>query len=62
MKLCAYLCHRFGLTQDDIIRHYDVTGKNGPKYFLEHPKAWKQSRADVKTALDNKDWNLDIIS
>ncbi|MCI7468513.1 MAG: peptidoglycan recognition family protein [Lachnospiraceae bacterium] len=62
VKLCAYLCHRFGLTQDDIIRHYDVTGKNCPKYFVEHPKAWKQFRADVKTALDNKDWNLDIIS
>ncbi|MDD6380296.1 MAG: peptidoglycan recognition family protein [Lachnospiraceae bacterium] len=62
VKLCAYLCHRFGLTSDDIIRHYDVTGKNCPKYFVEHPKAWKQFRADVKTALDNKDWNLDIIS
>ena len=62
VKLCAYLCHRFGLTQDDIIRHYDVTGKDCPKYFVEHPKAWKQFRADVKTALDNKDWNLDIIS
>lgn len=62
VKLCAYLCHRFGLTQDDIIRHYDVTGKDCPKYLVEHPKAWKQFRADVKTALDNKDWNLDIIS
>ena len=62
VKLCAYLCHRFGLTQDDIIRHYDVTGKNCPKYFVEHPKVWKRFRADVKTALDNKDWNLDIIS
>ena len=62
VKLCAYLCHRFGLTQDDIIRHYDVTGKNCPKYFVEHPKAGKKFRADVKTALDNKDWNLDIIS
>lgn len=62
VKLCAYLCHRFGLTQDDIIRHYDVTGKDCPKYFVEHPKAWKQFRADVKKALDNKDWDLDIIS
>lgn len=62
VRLCAYLCHRFDLTSDDIIRHYDVTGKDCPKYFVEHPKAWKQFRSDVKAALDNKDWDLEIVS
>lgn len=60
VRLCAYLCHRFGLTQDDIIRHYDVTGKVCPKYFVEHPSAWKKFRSDVKSALDAKDWDLEI--
>lgn len=62
IRLCAYLCHRFGLTEKDIIRHYDVTGKNCPKYFVEHPKAWKKFKSDVKEALDNKDWDLTINS
>lgn len=62
VRLCAYLCHRFGLTEKDIIRHYDVTGKDCPKYFVEHPKAWKKFKADVKEALADKDWNLTINS
>ena len=32
---------------DDVIRHYDVTGKNCPKYYVEHEDAWKQFKVDV---------------
>ena len=32
-ELCAYLLEKFGLTADDIIRHYDVTGKQCPLYW-----------------------------
>ena len=33
-ELCAYLCHKFNLNpMDDIIRHYDVTGKQCPLYW-----------------------------
>lgn len=33
-ELCAYLCGKFGLDPlDDIIRHYDVTGKQCPLYW-----------------------------
>ena len=33
-ELCAYLCKQFGLDPDkDIIRHYDVTGKQCPLYW-----------------------------
>ncbi len=35
---------RFGLTGQDVIRHYDVTGKICPKYFVEHEDAWEQLR------------------
>ena len=34
-----------------MIRHYDVTGKNCPKYFVENEDAWEQFKLDVKTAL-----------
>lgn len=33
-ELCAYLCKKFGLDpMNDIIRHYDVTGKQCPLYW-----------------------------
>lgn len=32
-ELCAYLLKKFGLGVDDIIRHYDVTGKQCPLYW-----------------------------
>ena len=33
-ELCAYLCEMFGLDPEkDIIRHYDVTGKQCPLYW-----------------------------
>ena len=32
-ELCAYLLEKFGLGAEDIIRHYDVTGKQCPLYW-----------------------------
>lgn len=32
-ELCAYLLKKFGLSSEDIIRHYDVTGKQCPLYW-----------------------------
>ena len=51
VELTAWLCDQLDLTADDVIRHYDVTGKNCPKYYVEHPEAWKQFRSDVQDAL-----------
>ena len=51
VNLCAWLCLKFDLTEEDVIRHYDVTGKDCPKYFVEHEDAWKDFRQDVKEAL-----------
>lgn len=47
VKLTAWLCTRFGLTEDNVIRHYDVTGKNCPKYYVENPDAWEQMKSDI---------------
>lgn len=60
VRLCAYLCHRFGLSQKDIIRHYDVTGKLCPRYFVEHKDAWAGFKSDVKKALKSGDYELQI--
>lgn len=47
VKLAAWLCTRFGLTEENVIRHYDVTGKNCPKYYVENPEAWTQMKIDI---------------
>lgn len=50
VELCAWLCKKFDLKSEDVIRHYDVTEKNCPKYFVEYEKAWKQFRKDIDAA------------
>lgn len=52
VRLTAYLCEKYQLTENDVIRHYDVTGKNCPKYFVEHEDAWQTFLADVAAALE----------
>lgn len=47
VKLAAWLCTRFGLTEENVIRHYDVSGKICPKYYVEHPEAWSRMKEDI---------------
>ena len=47
IKLTAWLCAKFGLTSENVIRHYDVTGKLCPLYYVEHEDAWTQFKKDV---------------
>lgn len=49
VQLTAWLCKRFDLDTDDVIRHFDVTGKDCPRYFVQHEDAWEQFREDVQT-------------
>ena len=53
VQLCAWLCLKFDLNEEDVIRHYDVTGKNCPKYFVENEAAWQAFRQDVKKTLES---------
>lgn len=39
--LVAQLMNYYHLDMDHLIRHYDVTGKNCPKYFVEHEDRWE---------------------
>lgn len=52
VQLSAWLCLKFDLSEKDVIRHYDVTGKNCPKYFVENEEAWEKFRTDIKSALE----------
>lgn len=51
IRLTAWLCNKFGLTSEQVIRHYDVTGKLCPLYYVEHEDAWQQFKADVDTVI-----------
>ena len=52
VDLCAWLCLKFDLDQEDVIRHYDVTGKNCPKYFVEDEEAWKAFKEKIEVQLE----------
>lgn len=48
VRLCADICNEFELDpMTDIIRHYDVTGKLCPLYFVEHEDEWTDFLCDV---------------
>lgn len=52
IELTAWLMGRYDLTTDDVIRHYDVTGKMCPKYYVEHEDAWLVFKQDLLTYID----------
>lgn len=54
VELTAWLCHTFHLDPErDVIRHYDVTGKRCPVYYVEHPEAWEDFLVDVAAAAES---------
>lgn len=59
INLLADLCKRYSLEPTTaIIRHYDVTKKLCPKYYVEHSGAWLQLKQDVKVAIGIEDSEL----
>lgn len=48
IRLTAWLCGELDLTERDVIRHYDVSGKNCPKYYVEQEDAWDGLLKDIK--------------
>ena len=47
--LCADICRRYQLNPiSDIIRHYDVTGKLCPLWYVKNPAEWEKLKKDVK--------------
>ena len=52
VELTAWLCREFKLdAETGVIRHFDVTGKECPRYYVVHPDAWEQLKADVAAAM-----------
>ncbi len=54
IQLVDWLCQTYGLNpKTDVIRHYDVTGKECPKYYVDHPDAWEQFIQELKPLPEN---------
>ena len=47
VKLVQWLVDTYGLERDQILRHYDVTGKECPRYYVQHPEAWEAFLDDL---------------
>ena len=41
------------ISADQVIRHYDVTEKLCPLYYVEHEDAWIQMKADIQAYADS---------
>ena len=44
----SYLCLKYDLTKEQVIRHYDVTGKLCPLYFVKHEDEWNQLKDKIE--------------
>lgn len=47
VSLTASLCLEYDLSKEDIIRHYDITEKPCPLYFVEHEDEWITFKEEV---------------
>lgn len=52
VRLTAWLLDASGLDAENVIRHYDITGKDCPRYFVQNPDSWTAFRADVARAVE----------
>lgn len=52
VELVAELCKQYDIDINHVIRHYDVTGKNCPKYYVEHEDAWVQLKQDIQNKIN----------
>lgn len=52
VRLTAWLLNELGLDESDVIRHYDITEKLCPLYYVEHEDAWEQLKKDIGTKLN----------
>ena len=48
VELIRQLCEKHSIAPENVIRHYDVTGKLCPKYYVEDQAAWEKLLSDIK--------------
>lgn len=60
VELCADICKRYDLGIDAIIRHYDVTGKECPRYYVRNESEWIKFKNDVANKIGQATTNVAV--
>lgn len=59
IDLCVHLCKKYNLNPlADIIRHYDVSGKKCPLYWVNNPKEFELFKNTVKKRLEGDELTM----
>lgn len=53
VELTGWLCEYLQVSPENVIRHYDITGKECPLYYVEHEDAWEEFKLDVIQWIEN---------
>lgn len=53
VELTAWLCGEYNLKSSDILRHYDITGKDCPRYYVANEKKWEAFKEDVFSYIES---------
>ncbi|MSS62547.1 peptidoglycan recognition protein family protein [Velocimicrobium porci] len=57
VALTAWLCGTYNLKSDDLLRHYDITGKQCPLDYVKYPEKWENFKEDVLTYIEENKMN-----
>lgn len=52
VELCAELCKKYNIGINNVKTHNMITGKNCPKYYVEHKEAWEQLKQDINNKIN----------
>lgn len=62
IELCSQLCIKYQLNpMNCLIRHYDITGKKCPKYYVVHKTAWEQFKRSVEKRIIMKQQDIELM-
>lgn len=61
VELCVYLCKKYNLSVNHIIRHYDVTGKECPRYYVRNEAEWIKFKNDVANKLNQPTVSVPVV-
>lgn len=65
VELVSYLCKEFDLKSTSVKKHYDITSKECPYFFVTNTDSWKQFLTDVDFAMNKQQYDLsknDVIA
>ena len=48
IKLTRYLMNKYGVPAQNVLRHYDVWGKQCPEPFVRKPELWENLKKKIK--------------